>query len=334
MKKFILLAYCFLFSALAEAQQLPLIAHAEAGNVFMSHAVSPKENWYSLGRMYNVGPKDLAAFNGTTLDKVLSIGQIIKIPLNSLNFSQDGSSTSEESLVPVHHVVAPKEGLYHIGQTYNKVPLEKIRFWNKLKSDNIGTGTRIIVGYLKVVRDQSVLASAGTKVDLPPQAVQTEHKAPVVSPPITDQHPAKTESKPQIPPNKPVSEVKPVVIEKPPVASSQASNTVNTGGAFRSMYEEKGHPGNSTNINGQGAVFKSTSGWKDGKYYALMNKAIPGTIVRVTNPANNRTIYAKVLGEIPPGKENEGLIIRISNAAASELSIPDGRTELQLSWTK
>jgi hypothetical protein len=71
--------------------------------------------------------------------------------------------------------------------------------------------------------------------------------------------------------------------------------------------------------NGQAAVFKSTSGWNDGKYYALMTNITPGTIVKVTNTINNRSIYAKVLGEIPTGRESEGLIIRVSNAAAAEL---------------
>jgi hypothetical protein len=54
----------------------------------------------------------------------------------------------------------------------------------------------------------------------------------------------------------------------------------------------------------------------------------------VHNPANNKIIYAKVLGEIPPGKESEGLLIRISNAAAAELQLADGRTNLDVSWAK
>jgi hypothetical protein len=66
-------------------------------------------------------------------------------------------------------------------------------------------------------------------------------------------------------------------------------------------------------------VFKSTSGWKDGKYYALMNGVPVGTIIRVNFPSTNRTIYAKVLGELPDMKESEGLTLRLSDAAASEL---------------
>jgi hypothetical protein len=47
----------------------------------------------------------------------------------------------------------------------------------------------------------------------------------------------------------------------------------------------------------------------------------PGTIIRVINPTNNKSIYAKVLGEMSGIRQNEGLNIRISNAAADALEV-------------
>jgi len=44
--------------------------------------------------------------------------------------------------------------------------------------------------------------------------------------------------------------------------------------------------------------------------------------VRITNPLNNKTIYAKLLGEMSD-KQSQGLNIRISNAAANALDIPE-----------
>ncbi len=70
-------------------------------------------------------------------------------------------------------------------------------------------------------------------------------------------------------------------------------------------------------------IFKTVSGWQDHKYYLLIDKVLPGTIVKVTNPANNKTIYAKVLYGMEGIKQNEGFDIRISNAAAHALEIPD-----------
>jgi hypothetical protein len=70
-------------------------------------------------------------------------------------------------------------------------------------------------------------------------------------------------------------------------------------------------------------IFKTTSGWQDAKYYLLIDKVEPGTIVRITNPANNKIVYAKVLYAMEGIRQNEGLDIRISNAAASALDITD-----------
>ena len=71
------------------------------------------------------------------------------------------------------------------------------------------------------------------------------------------------------------------------------------------------------------SIFKTASGWQDTKYYALMDGVEPGTIIRVVNPTNNKAIYAKVLGGMSGIRQNAGLDVRISNAAASVLDITD-----------
>jgi hypothetical protein len=92
------------------------------------------------------------------------------------------------------------------------------------------------------------------------------------------------------------------------------------GGVFRTDFNDGGHA-----INGNVGVFKSSSGWQDGKYYALMNNATVGAIVKITAPASGKSVYAKILGQLPDMKESVGLTIRISNAAAAELGQGEGR---------
>ena len=70
-------------------------------------------------------------------------------------------------------------------------------------------------------------------------------------------------------------------------------------------------------------IFKTASGWKDSKYYLLIDKVPAGTIVKVINPTNNKAVYAKVLGEMSGIRQNDGLSIRISNAAATTLNITE-----------
>jgi hypothetical protein len=63
-----------------------------------------------------------------------------------------------------------------------------------------------------------------------------------------------------------------------------------------------------------------------------MNSLTPGTIIKVIAVTNNRVVYAKVLGGIPPGKENEGLTLRISNAATAQLGMGEGFFDVKISW--
>lgn len=281
-------------------------------NLHLTHTVVAKETWYSLGRMYNLAPKEIAAANGVTIDKPLSIGEPIKIPLTSSNFSQTDVKASDEVFVPLYHTVQEKEWMYRISVNHNKVPIETLERWNNISRDEARAGTKLIVGYLKVKQSQSPLAAA------PASGSQTPAPAIQSDPPL-----ASGERQP-IPPEKPKRETATEV-------SSQVSTTTTTadykGGYFRSQYDESGK-----SANGISGVFKSTSGWNDGKYYALMNNVPTGTIVKVVFPSTNKSIYAKVLGELPEMRESAGLTIRISDAAASELGAGNVRFTVDVKY--
>jgi hypothetical protein len=95
-------------------------------------------------------------------------------------------------------------------------------------------------------------------------------------------------------------------------------------GYFKAFFDQqvKQKPASKTETVTAG-IFNTTNGLQDAKYYMLINKVTPGTIIRVINPENNRTIYAKVLGEMDGIRLNKGLDIRISNLAAATLGITD-----------
>ena len=99
------------------------------------------------------------------------------------------------------------------------------------------------------------------------------------------------------------------------------------GGKFKGDYSEGGK-----SMSGQAGTFKSASGWQDGKYYALINNVAVGTIVKVTDQATGKSVYAKVLGQLPEMKESAGLTLRLSNAAAAELGESDGRFAVGVSY--
>src|SRR5579871_3783361 len=166
MKRFLLLAILGFFTMISFAQSHDLNVHGESGKLYLMHKVVAKENWYSVGRIYNISPKELAPFNGLTLEHPLGIGQELKIPLNNNNFSQDGKKNPDETFVPVYHTLQSNEMLAHVSSTYNKVPVENLEKWNKIKKDGAQAGMNLIVGYIKVKTSLSYLASEGAnKVD-------------------------------------------------------------------------------------------------------------------------------------------------------------------------
>jgi LysM repeat protein len=294
------------------AQLTPLIARQEGSQVFLNHKVQPKENWYSIGRIYNISPKEIAPYNNTSIEKGLSIGQIIRIPLNpEMNFAQSGTVAGDEVFIPVYHVVKEKEGLYRLSQTYYKVPQENLKAWNQLKSDELSLGSSVIVGYLIVKRALSPLAPEGVS------KIGTVTKEPVV---------VKTTETKTAPKPVPVTEEKPETTTVIPTRKPNEDFINFNGGAFKETYNRQLGNKEALKYTGWAGIFKSTSGWQDGKYYALMNEVPSGTIIRVSLSNGGSAVYAKVLGELPTGKENEGLIIRLSNAAASELKL-DSRTQ-------
>jgi hypothetical protein len=55
----------------------------------------------------------------------------------------------------------------------------------------------------------------------------------------------------------------------------------------------------------------------------------------LTDIKTESTIHAKVLGAVPPGKESEGMQLRLSNAGASALGMLEGEIRsLVVVWYK
>ena len=149
---------------------------------------------------------------------------------------------------------------------------------------------------------------------------------------------AKPEPK-QTPPTQVVEKKPEPVVEKKPeqVVQTKATETrtaatnvsniqaaISGAGYFKTHYDQQSKKyGSNKDLTVTSGIFKTASGWQDAKYYALMDNVEPGTIVRITNPDNNKAIFAKVLGEMSGLRQNQGLEVRISNAAASALNVSD-----------
>ncbi len=327
MRRTRLLLWMIVFFSIRSVSAQDYSIHGATPDLYLQHTVAPKETWYSIGRTYNLSPKDLAAYNKLTLSSGLDIGQSLRVPLNATNFAQNDQRSADEVLIPLYHTVQEKEWMYRISVNHNKVPIEQLEKWNGISRDDARAGTRLIVGHLRVKRANAPSTAA----------VVTE---PVVTPPVVAAAPrpsGSSASAPVAPAVSPAPAASPSVTPATPPPASQPSAPVpavaasggssRPGGYFRTQYDETGKT-----TSGVAGVFKSTSGWNDGKYYALMNNVTVGTIIRISFSSTNKSVYAKVLGELPDMKESAGLALRISDAAANELGAGNSKFQVDVRY--
>jgi len=100
-----------------------LLIKSNGKGLYVDHKVTPKENFYSMGRAFNVHPKHIAIFNGLDMSKGLSLGQTVKIPLSDTNFTQ-----KTDKGIPIYYVAGNGETLYRVCQQI-KSRLEQNSSW-------------------------------------------------------------------------------------------------------------------------------------------------------------------------------------------------------------
>ena len=292
MKNSIFILLLSFFSLVSFAQNE---VHSTEKGLHLKHSVVAKENFYAVGRLYNVPAKEIAAYNNLDMENGLNVGQTLMIPLTSSNFSQ-----TSDSGTPAYYVVGQQEGLYRVSTKNNKVLMANLRKWNHLASDEISPGQKIIVGFIT----SPGLAKANISTPIEEKVVVQQEKPKPIQP----------VEQPKAEPEK----------TKPSPATAQTGAKNSSGGFFKSQFEQQSQVSSANKDQmATASIFKTASGWQDGKYYALIDGVDPGTIVQVVNPSNNKTIYAKVLGAMSGINQNKGLDVRISNAAANVLDIND-----------
>ncbi len=347
-----------------------------------THTVVAKENYYSIARLYNLSPKEIAAYNNLNMEAGLQIGQKIKIPAPG-QVTLPAAPTSSvvkptivappkpttavvapaENNVPMRHVVAQGETLFRISKNFN-VDVNDVKQWNNLSSDDVKIGQTLIINKgvksevgVGQVTSQTTVATTKAQVPVaattaPPKKVTEDTALVYISPVETKvEEPKKDENVQkavgirsagysQAPPVKqPVAEsikAESIVVSSTKTQTTAPSKAVvyeagesnaPVEGAFSSVFT-KGK--NANNFSGEAATFKSTSGWQDNKYYVLINDVAPGTILKIAT--SEKVVYAKVLGNMPEMKENNGLLLRISNAAAAHLGIVDPKFPVQVTY--
>lgn len=316
-----------------------IVATAQTGNIV--HAIKQGETLSALAIKYATTVGNIMRLNRMNTKSQLTIGQIIKIPTITKPAATTRIDVPKKQVITpvvptilkpetsvtitdITYVVVKGQSLYGIAKKFNTTEVQ-IRTWNNLADNIIKIGQLLIVGKepiekstIPIITKPEVIKTIIDKPTADIKAVQQAEELTVLS-----AGSAKV--------TKPETTTLPIikeVIKAEPVQVPTSTKYMETEGYFASYFNGKENTTNT--ITGSAAVFKTTSGWTDKKYYVLINDVNQGSIVRLT--VNNKSVCAKVLGPLPVIKEDNGLLLRLSNSAAAMLGIEDMKFDVAVSY--
>lgn len=280
------------------------------GKKVILHKLDPKDNYFSIGRRYNVKPNDIIQFNNNA---PLKIGSIIKVPTeqpflqsnpNQTRVQQQNKpavqqppvsqqqppvsqqqitaqqliqktvpSNSNQAITTQDYKVSAGETLFSIAKRFNST-VEDITAVNEL------TSTTLIPGQLLKVR--------------------TGVPAPVAPP-----HPV-------------------VKRDSTSVSFQDSSNYERHLSANRFGLFEKTEKGVATWI-------EDTS-LDPNKKLVLHRTAPIGAVVKITNPMTNRTTFAKVVGRILDNESTKDVLLIMTKNVAESIGALDKRIHVNISY--
>jgi LysM repeat protein len=266
------------------------------GKTLTEYKVGEHEGWYGIARKYGIEYKELRAVN-KQLGDTLHIGDVVLIPSvksGEPKKSKEVKTQTTDAGEAVYYDIRQKETLYSVSKKYN-VTTAELKKWNHLSSNNLKKGERIIVGYKKTASVKTV------------QKTTDKEK---IATAITEKEKPKSDSAIQ----------KTVVVRKQ-VTDSLPVSTKSMVGMTRKEVSEQGV-----------ATWIDDENINPNKYFALHRTATVGTIIKVTNRMNHRSVFVKVVGRLPDTGDNDNIIIKISKASAEKLGVRDQRFQCDLAY--
>jgi rare lipoprotein A (peptidoglycan hydrolase) len=85
-------------------------------------------------------------------------------------------------------------------------------------------------------------------------------------------------------------------------------------------------------VSEKGIAEVITGTGESAKFLALHKSAPVGTIIQVSNPMNNISIFVRVIGKLPATGENDKIVIKLSQSAYERLNAIDKKFLVDLSY--
>lgn len=295
----------FTYAASASSTRDSIGIENLSGKKIILHKIEPKETYYSLSRRYNIAPKKIMDFNNNV---PLGIGSVIKIPTEQdfsttkppVVFTNRPGNNNNAQETPKTTTGGKKETT-HVVQPKEtlyaiaskyNMRVDDLKLLNNLSANNLNVGQT-----LKVLVNESV--------SIKPEVITN------------------SQGKPEIVRNTP-----PPVQETP----NKIRYVDSTDSSADNLNIQRNRYG-ITEKNEKGiAVYINDENLGNAKSYALHSIAPIGTIVKITNPMTNRSVFAKVVGKYTENETTKDVIIVINKAVADALGALDKRFLVNITY--
>jgi len=269
------------------------------GKKVILHKLDPKDNYYSLGRRYNVSPKTIIAFNN---DAPLIIGNIVKVPTGR-PFLETSKNTPLQAKPAPQQPVARQEPA--VQKPQQQAPANQQQNTIDYKVSAGETLYSIAKRFNTTVADIQQLNNI-TSATLSPGQIIKVHQ---------DSQNSQVEA---------AAQQQNVAKQDNTAVTAIDSANANKFNANRYGLYEKDEKGVAT--------WMDSSGLDPNKKLVLHRTAPVGTVIKITNPMTNLTTYAKVVGKFTDNEENKDVIIVVTKNVAESIGAQDKRFRVNISY--
>ena len=274
------------------------------------HKVAAKETLYSVARLYGVSVDDIKTWNNLK-DNALSMGQELIIRKKTIAAEPVESQTVKAP--PGFHKVEAKETLFFISRKYS-VTIQQLKDWNHIEGNDVKVGSLLIV-------------SATPGITTPPNTSTTSTSSATSTTSTISTNSSNPSKDPASPnnsatPNNSINPVNP--------STGTPTNPTYPGETIR--ISENVHGSDEVKEGGLAELIEGTEGNR--KYLGLHRTAKAGTILKVRNELNNREVFVRIVGTLPPTGVNDNIVIKISKSAFDRLGAIDPKFRVEVTYYK
>lgn len=305
------------------------------GKKIILHKLDPKDNYYSIGRRYNVSPKTIIQFNNNA---TLKIGGTIKVPTE-----RPFVETTAQTPAPVQQTKPVIQTPVVQQKTQVQQPVAKPQAQTPVTQQPVTQQVSPVV-------QQPVSNAPKTAAPAPQQAADTnmdnvqQYKvsagetltsiAKRFNTSVDDIKTLNNLTTDDLKPNQVIKVRTGLPPEDRTVAKQDALKTDSSTMAIDSadakfkanrfgLYEK--------NEKGVATWIDDTS--LDPKKELVLHRTAPiGTVIKITNPMNNHTTYAKVVGIFTDSEATKNVLIVMTKNTADALGALDKRINVNISY--